>query len=187
VQPAAAGLNAITMPSANAEPSLQLNQAEQKSPFEQAAGAAKNQQWMWVSLVLALMWLGTGVAWWRARQRVLLTLPVKNTADKKPDTIRSGSEFKALKRACSDNDPHAARLHLLAWAATVWPETPVTGLNELSRRLDDEKLVEALRQLDRACYTGSAWQGEMLAQSLPKAAAQETSSAKKHTLPELYN
>lgn len=192
VLPAAAGTSAVTMPPATSQPPLLLNQGAHASPIdpanpiEQPYRVANKQPWMWLSFALALLWLGTTAAWWRARQRVQPAQPGKVAAEKQPDNIQGGSAFKAFKRACRDNDPHAARQHLLAWAGTVWPAAPPLGLNELSRRLGEAKIVEGLRQLDRACYTGSAWHGAELAQNLSKPPEQATSTGKKHELPELY-
>ncbi|HUX90891.1 MAG TPA: hypothetical protein VMV48_09405 [Gallionellaceae bacterium] len=191
VLPAAAGTTAVTMRPANTEPSISLNQGAHASqinpanPLEHADRIANKQPWMWLSFALGLLWLGTTAAWWRARRRMQTAQPTKIATEKMPQNIQGGSAFKAFKRACSDNDPHAARRHLLAWSSTVWPEDPPQGLNELSRRLDDP-LAGLLRQLDRACYAGSAWQGEALAQSLREPRGQATPSGKKHMLPELY-
>lgn len=192
VLPAAPGTGNASLPPANVEPSLLPNQAAQAGTLEPPSTAGKigrvagNQVWMWSSFVLALLWLGTTVAWWRVRQRVPHTRPAKTVAEKQPDKIRGGSEFKAVKRACYDSEPQAARKHLLAWASTAWPEEPPRGLNELSRKFDDAELIEALRQLDKACYTGKAWQGEVLAQSLPQSAAPAAANKNKQALPELY-
>jgi len=184
VLPAAAGVNAMTMPPA--ESSSLLSQAGQENPVTAASRMSQNQAWMWISLVLGLLWLGTTAAWWRARKHALLVKPINIDAEKQPDPIRAGSEFKALKRACSDNDAQSARQHLLAWASTVWPDSSPRGLNELSRKFTDAKLVEPLRKLDRACYTGSAWQGDELLHVLPKSPVQESSANVQRKLPDLY-
>lgn len=187
VLPALAGSTGATMtPSVNSEPSIQTSHDAQANAIEQPTKVANTLTWKWISLTLGLLWLGTATAWWRSRQRVQHSQPTKIVAEKQPDNVQSASAFKAFKRACRDNDPHAARQQLLAWASTVWPADTPHGLNELSRRLDDTKLVQAIRQLDRACYTGSAWHGEDLAQSLPAPPVQMTSPGNKHALPELY-
>jgi hypothetical protein len=183
---AAAAGNAAVIPPVSVESSPASNQGVQVSAIEQTKRAVNNQPWMWISLVFAMLWLGTMVAWWRARQRNPLTHAAKIATEKKPETIRGGNEFKAIKRACRDNDPQAARKHLLAWASTAWPEDPPRGLNEISHRTSDAKFTEALRQLDRACYTGSGWQGEVLEQSLPNYAVQAPVKKKKEGLPSLY-
>jgi hypothetical protein len=59
-------------------------------------------------------------------------------------------------------------------------------MNELARRVKDEKFAEGLRQLDRACYTGSEWQGDALADALPKEATPAKQKTGKNPLPELY-
>jgi len=187
VLPAAAGTTSVTMPPGNSEPSIQPSPSVPANTIEQPARVASIQRWMWTSLGLGLLWLGTAVAWWRSRQRVQHTQPGEIAAGKKPDEkIHAASAFKAFKRACGANDPRAARQHLLAWAGAVWHEDPPPGLNELSRRLDDDKLVQALRQLDRACYTGNTWQGGSLARSLPTPPVQASLSENRHGLPELY-
>lgn len=188
VLPAIAGSSGMAMPqTSSAEPSLPLNQGAQAGTLENTQRIVNNQSWMWISLVLACLWLGTTLAWWRARQGVQLIKPETAVTENKPAAIHNGSEYKAIKRACSDNDPQAARKNLLAWASSAWPEDPPLGLNELSRRMGDEKIIGALRQLDKACCTGSAWQGDVLAQSLPAAPAQETKAGKNQKLPELYS
>ena len=192
VLPALAGsTGAVIPPPAKQETLIQDDSATQASPIEQSNRIANTQTWRWISLALGLLWLGTAAAWWRERQRVQHAQPANLIDKKKPNngqatSIRAASAFKAFKRACSDNDPHAARQQLLAWASAVWPEDIPSGLNALSRRLDDTKLIQALRQLDRACYTGSKWHGEDLALSLPVPLAQTTSPEKKNTLPDLY-
>jgi len=75
----------------------------------------------------------------------------------------------------------------LAWAGTLWPDAAPRGLNELAHKFTDAGLVEALRQLDRACYTNSDWHGAALAQSLPAGKLAVAGKAPaKHALPSLY-
>ncbi len=173
-------LPAVAGAATTVAPPIQPNQAA--NPIEQTGnGIARNQPWMWSSIALALLWLGTSAAWWRARQHM------QQPVEKRPETINGGSEFRAFKQSCSVNDPHAARRHLLAWAGTVWPADAPQGLNELSRRLEDAKAAEALRQLDRACYTGSHWHGDVLAQSLTRPVAPAAQHMNRRALPDLYS
>jgi len=187
VLPGASGAPTMAMPPANMDPSISLDQPAPGSIAGQTNKFGNNPAWMWLSLALSLLWLGTVVAWWRARTHVPQTLPIKIAAEKKPAAVRESTEIKAIKRACNDNDSQAARQHLLAWAGKCWPESPPLGLNELAHRLDDAAFVEAIRQLDRACYTGSTWRGDSLAQSLPATLVPEITSRKDgHSLPALY-
>lgn len=167
-------------------PQISLNQRAQAGPMEQARPMEQTSlanTWMWISFAFALLWLATTAIWWRARRRVQPAV----TVEKPPEAISANSEFKAFKLSCRANDPHAARRHLLAWAGTVWPADAPQGLNELSRRIDDAKAAEALRQLDRACYTGSGWQGDVLAQSLHEVPVQPIPAGNRHVLPDLYS
>jgi len=182
VLPAAAGATNAPMPQLVAPAPLPFNQ----QPAAQAPAVprfATHPAWMWLSMLLALLWLGTLVMCWR--QRVPRTQKIK--AAKKTAPLRSGSELNALLRACSNNDAQAARRHLLAWAGTLWPDAAPRGLNELAHKFSDAGLVEALRQLDRACYTNSDWDGTALAQSLPAGTVAAAGKAPaKRELPSLY-
>ena len=184
VLPAAAGT--VNMSPALSEPAQLMNQGSQIGSVAAASRMVGNPAWMWLSFALGLMWLATTVAWWRARRQLSSPKKPKIIKEKRIDAINGSSEFKALKRACSNNDAHAARLHLLAWAGTAWPDTTPQGLNELSHKVADENFAAAIRELDRACYTGAAWEGDALAQSLPKAPLKTASGKKKLSLPGLY-
>jgi len=185
---AAAGTAGVTLtPPANTAASILPNVDAQASTLEQPSKKINVTLWQWFSIGLGLLWLGTMLAWWYSRKRVPQTSAGEIVADKKQDDVHAASAFKAFRQACRDDDPHAARKHLLAWAATAWPVQPPLGLNELARRLDDDDLAQSLRQLDRACYTGDAWQGQSLGGLLAAPPGLKISAGKKNALPELYH
>lgn len=163
--PAAGGLGAEAQPTASA-------QRQDREP------------WLWVSVALALLWLATVLAWWYARRH----LPQASKTDQLsvPEGPSAAAAFSAYQQACRDNEPQAARAQLLAWAAAAWPAHPPAGLNELGRRLGNADLAEALRQLDRACYAGGAWQGAALLKMLPSPPALPGAAEKRKELPRLY-
>ena len=99
---------------------------------------------------------------------------------------RPAASFKAFRNACQNDNAHAARRNLLAWAAAAWPYTPPAGLNELSRRLGGSDLTGALRQRDRACYADETWHGSLLAKLLPAPPATSCATREKEELPALY-
>jgi hypothetical protein len=107
---------------------------------------------LWISLALALLWLGTVLAW------VLSRRPARQAAPLSAPKARA--QFQA---ACRRNDAQGARDALLAWAATAWPESPPRSLAALSRRISDEKISALLLQLGRALYRGAPWDGAALA------------------------
>jgi hypothetical protein len=108
--------------------------------------------WLWISLALALLWLGTVLAWVISRRPARKAAPL--------NAPKARAQFHA---ACRRNDAHGARGALLAWAATAWPESPPRSLAALSRRISDEKISALLVQLGRALYRGAPWDGAALA------------------------
>ncbi len=154
-----------------------------------AAGKARfafESPWPWLSLALGLLWLGTLIAWRRTPRRSSPASPGKIVDEATPAVIQPGRAFKAFQQACRANDPQAARRHLLDWARSAWPEQAPLGLNALSRLIGDAELAEALRQLDRACYTNGAWQGESLAQALAEPRSPAIAAKSRQVLPDLY-
>jgi hypothetical protein len=152
--------------------------------------------WQWVSAVLALLWLGTMLAWWASYRRAAkarsATPPTAQPSPKTakqaaPVKLAAGSALSALQRACRDNDAQAARRYVLEWAAGFWPDSPPRGLNAVAERLADSRFIEPLRALDRACYMGSAWQGDALAQAFAVAPKAAPSAKAGKVLPDLYS
>lgn len=173
-----------------AAPSLPVtSEVPSEAPTEASSSVARSGAqafpWPWLSLALGLLWLSTLVAWWVAHRRRPRSVP--GPVGKGVMAVTPNRELKAFQRACADNDPHAARQHLLVWAMATWPTKPPTGLNALALRLNDEKVVAPLRQLDRACYTGSGWQGVVLAQYFASVPVHIIPPRYKPALPELYS
>jgi len=165
--------------------------AQTQAPSLLPALAGKADIWLWVALLLGLAWLATLLLWRRARtlrrpDRVDSAPPP--STDSAPPTIDGKTERLAFLAACRSNDPQAARSHLLAWAATHWPDRPPRGLDELGRYLDDAETKAALAELDRALFRdeGKAWKGDGLArllEHLPEDPHEERSDSE---LPGLY-
>jgi len=121
--------------------------------------------WRWASFALALAWLATLGSWYASRRFG----PALRRGSPEParDPRRSRSRARArFFDACRANDARAARRHLLAWADAEWPAPPPAGLNGMARVAGDCEVGRLLRDLDRACYGGGAWQGEALARTL---------------------
>ena len=133
--------------------------------------ARSSSEWEWLSLGLATVWLATLGAWlWSRRSRTVPGgrasgggSPAPSSRQPPPDPAKERAAFRA---ACEANDPRAARAHLLAWTAALWGATP-SGVNSIAARVGDSTVADLLRDLDRACYAGGAWQGGPLAAALP--------------------
>ena len=194
VLPAAGGEVTQTPPAANNPPAALPTQDAPGNALhvDLPPGMASVQAsvWPWVSAVLALLWLSTGVAWWRARRAAAGIAPAPSTASPAPAGrvagVSSGKSLGELQRACKDNDAQAARQAVIHWAASFWPESPPRGLQAVAQRLADPRFTEPLQQLDRACYAGAAWQGASLAQAFAQPPRQATTDKVKPVIPDLY-
>lgn len=127
------------------------------APAVSAGGRASalRDPWLWISLALALLWLGTVLAWIISRRPARTVAPLS--------APKARAQFQA---ACRRNDAQGARGALLAWAATAWPESPPRSLAALSRRAGDDKISALLLQLGRALYRGAPWDGAALAAAI---------------------
>ncbi|HEU5443860.1 MAG TPA: hypothetical protein VFU61_08540, partial [Steroidobacteraceae bacterium] len=154
-----------------------------------AAPVRSPSEWQWISIGLAIVWLATLGAWlWSRRSRAApratqggrpsgpdstpARSPIRRAA---PDASRERAAFRA---ACEANDPHAARAHLLSWAAAVGGGTTPAGIAAVAARIGDATVAELLRDLDRACYAGGSWQGHALAAALTDLPAPSTNKSR---------
>jgi hypothetical protein len=148
--------------------------------------------WQGLSLVLALLWIVTLLAWWRSRQNGTREPVVgkpnptpkarKMQVPSNPTAILAG-----LQSACRQNDPKAARQHLMDWCLMAWPKAPPRGLIGLSERLNNARFTAALQDLDRACSLNVPWQGDALAQAFITFPAVVKSTKTSEDLPDLYD
>jgi len=174
--PGTAAATASAPPARAAQPASTpvVSQESRSAPaIRQAAPARSPSQWQWISIALAAVWLTTLGAWLWSRASRAAQVQVPPPGSPAP-TGPSGAhrphpepsrERVAFRTACEANDAHAARAHLMAWAAAVWGTT-LPGVNAIATRLGDATVAGLLRDLDRACYAGGAWQGHALAATL---------------------
>jgi hypothetical protein len=151
------------------------NQAAPSSPLPQASAESPQVQvtyksqlptqavinaWFWLALFFGAGWLATGLAWWWNRR----TLPASAVAQPKTaQSLSLGMARKALRLACSKDDPVAARIALLHWASGHWPDRRPATLAELAS-LGGGSLAEEIGRINRVLYSnsGEAWKGDAL-------------------------
>lgn len=113
--------------------------------------------WPWVAFFLAAGWAATCVGWWTSHKRLSVTTL--------PDTrsISEKSAIKALRSACSANDPDQAKDALLAWAKAHWPGDEPRSLAGIADRcgLSEPNAVEALTRVLYGRQRGD-WSGAEL-------------------------
>ncbi|MGV6817099.1 MAG: BatD family protein [Thiotrichales bacterium] len=162
--------------------------ADEQKPSTAQTASRQKSIWPWISGLLALIWFGTLALWWRERY----------TAGKQPSPAQhssrdnptgNASRFrKQFIEACELNNPADARKALLAWAAQHWPENPPRGIEDLAKRLQDQKTKDQLKELDAAVYAerGNNWQGKALSESLKQLPPDKTDNKKEKPLPALF-
>ncbi len=114
--------------------------------------------WEWISLVLALGWLGTLIVWGLKNRK---KLPQENL--EKHSSPNNRRAVRSLKRSCYDNDSQAAKDALLQWAGAIWPESPPNSLGDIERRCSGT-LKSELKTLNQSLYgiEENAWHGQAL-------------------------
>jgi hypothetical protein len=161
VLPSTGGIAISTTPPGPNSISSEPPVGPSSSPAPENSGT--NYRWNWISLVFALLWLGTLAAWWYSNRRSPKNLPNQNSPTTPAVSApRIAEARKAFQQACRENNAQAARRHLLGWAQAAWSQDPPFGLKNLAERLADKKLKPLLNQLDRACYTDGVWDGAAL-------------------------
>lgn len=73
--------------------------------------------------------------------------------------------IKKVHEACINNDPVKARQHLLNWASMRWPDETFLDLNDIAKKITDNKLKKELQRLSQAIYsadTQAKWNGSEL-------------------------
>ncbi|MEM7704179.1 MAG: amidohydrolase family protein [Pseudomonadota bacterium] len=149
--------------------------------------------WPALSAVLAVLWLGTAVAWWRAKNAV------PRQAEPAPDdrqVARAASERQwreRLTKACEANDGRAAAQALVSLARTASGQS-VNSLHAAAMLATDGKAVELLLELDQCLYSqgGNSWSGAALAKAVDKlkfrsATEEQAENAGPVALPPLYS
>jgi hypothetical protein len=114
--------------------------------------------WFWLALFFGLGWLATGLAWGFSLRK-----PAKPTPAKTPQAQGVAPARAALRRACAQHDPAAARLALLDWARARWPDAQPASLADVAGVVP-ETLAEEIKRLNRTLYghAGRGWQGDGL-------------------------
>lgn len=129
-----------------------------------------------IGAALFMALAGLFLWWWRRRAQ-------KATGPKfepvlpgaaAPPRPRPDDAMRAVRTSAAANDADATRRNLLALANVIWPDAAPAGLHALAAQLAPGVLRQEIEALDRACYTGVAWQGAALVQALdqwPRTAA----------------
>jgi hypothetical protein len=148
---------------------LRVAPSAEEAPPEPAAmssGAAPSSRsprsvWPIVSAVLALSWVATMVAWWRARARRASTPATTVPAAERRPALRK--ILRDLTSACAVGDAAGARNALLAFGELRFSEQPPRSLGALASLLPPDAAREVLA-LEAHIYGADTktWRGDGL-------------------------
>lgn len=118
--------------------------------------------WQILSGFSSLGWLLTiGYLLWQRKREHPAAATTGSTGSQ-----RERHTFRALQRACTENDPSAARTALIQWACTASGDRTLTSLEQVCAHFGDAALDSAVATLDSALYSGTAqadaWTGTAL-------------------------
>ncbi|MGB5328691.1 MAG: BatD family protein [Gammaproteobacteria bacterium] len=132
--------------------------AEVQTTVQEAAPAAANPFWLWLSLALAGGWILSALYWWyQLRQPAAATAP---SATEHPDLRQAG---KQLQQACNDSDAISARRLLLTWGRALLAPRRISNLRQLGDVLGAD-LRHEIEVLNQSLYApaGAQWRGQAL-------------------------
>lgn len=157
------------------------------SSIKKVSTLAKNNavparhDWPWIITgIVTTAWLSTlWIGWRQRRQQRRLSRP-QPTID----------VIAAIKAACQQNNPQAAKTALLAWAITLWPDQSFRCLADIIAIVPSEALKAKLTELDSILYaeSSSAWDGAVFWSAFEPMIRCHRSQPKQkaYTLPPLY-
>ena len=115
--------------------------------------------WVWISLLLAVGWAASILAWWLMRSGINWRRPEST------DSVEIGlrESKKCLHRACVSNNASQARSALLSWANAVVVKHKFVNLDQVSRYFGNP-LKQQVDRLNQSLFSSSTgdWNGELL-------------------------
>ena len=151
-------------PPATSQPALQPANSQPAGDGTDKAAAAPARQpaaepvamrgpnfWPWLSLLFALLWLGTLMVWWRAKRQSL-----GQPADHRQEAeVSEKQAYQALLRSLQHDDAAGVEAALLRWFGSRYPHRKVASIGQVTALLDakqDADLIDELRKLERFRY-----------------------------------
>jgi len=134
-----------------------------------AIGFSMKASWPWIAsnILFASLALLFFIAWQRKTP----------SANENEDTVtqdknkKINESFHGIRKACSDQDPLAARAALGQWGGQYWDMGRNISLSEIGQRSGSSTLTKALEEMDEILYgkqksDAKTWDGDLLWQIL---------------------
>ncbi len=150
-----------------------------------APTAAGSSLWPWISLVLALGWLGTALAWWLHRQA--RNRPIHRQETRAPQEQALFQVVCSAARQGLSNTPEL----LLNWYNRFHGEGEFRTLSQMLAHVQDDQLATQLAQLQQHSFgrpleDDECWDGEPLVASLQRLRKAPPKTAESSGLAPLY-
>lgn len=178
-QPSSTPLNAAATPIQNITPASIIK--------------TSSTLWPWLSLVFALLWLGTMFVWWRSRQSVGADVKPNNDFELSPSQQNTRSAYRRFKKACLKNDAKDTRPALINWFRLSHTQQHTQQLKDITQFYQDDVLTNLIQALETLLYGNSqavdSWQGKALFEAierLEKNNRQQTGAGSHDRLKPLY-
>ena len=110
--------------------------------------------WFVISLICAMGWLLTALAWWFTQRANKTKQPIK--ANETELNLSLYQARQQLKQACSQNEANAIQQALLTWGKQAFPNKPPTNLQQLSQYLADADFTTQVQLLQQQLYADKA-------------------------------
>lgn len=159
VLPSAASANVPAAPAPQAQAPAP-EPAVQPATADPAPVVVSDTPWKAISTALLILWLSTMYLWWHKTK----SAAARSALQKSEPQVKPDAAIRQVLDACKQNDPHAVRKQLLAWARIVWPSQPPFSPDEVGRRMSEEMAAQ-IRYMNDALYSrdSHSWTGEALA------------------------
>jgi hypothetical protein len=127
------------------------------------------------TVLLVMLLVAFGIAVGRLRKRMRRA---DGSAGETVPVLAKAACLRALRRACAEDDRHAAKTALLDLAQLQWHDDPPRGLGALASRLGQG--AAEVRSLERSLYAveaGTPWRGDALWQATRRGLAPSRDNA----------
>lgn len=159
--------------------STDLSNANAATAGVKTPAQTRQNYWPWAVAIAAMVaWLLTLGLWWRQKKR----------SSESSASNAQANPLAAIKTACLQNNPQAAKIAILDWAKQQWPQQNPLNLGEITEV--SPELIAALKDLETILYAphSQAWDGATFWSIFEKAIRVKKSKAnsRKQALPPLY-
>ena len=112
--------------------------------------------WKTISLILALLWMATGIFWWLTRNNHKVSETVtEQKPTVVPASVKEKKTYKDLQDACKTNDLHKVRNALKAWCLAYLDNPQLSSMAECLQQLNSPELSALCASIDNNLYSNS--------------------------------